>query len=131
MVGGGFDLCGKAEGDKRTNAGMLLSVILRSPRAATGSKRHRRAKAESGEENRPPNFAIEPVESGENIADFGFAVVRTFAKASAPKIETQNRQAETERRVVEGLHCVVDNFVVKVAAEERVRVADERRERSA
>jgi phosphoglycerate dehydrogenase-like enzyme len=96
----------------------------------TSAKRHRCAEAEACKNDRALEFAIKPIESGKNVANFGFAIVRAFAQAGTAKVEAQHREAESKGRVIERLYGVVDNLVVKAAAEEGVRVANERGELS-
>ena len=62
----------------------------------------------------------QPVERGAHIVHLAMAVVvRALAQAGAAKIEAQHRQPIA----VEGLHGVIDHFVVHGSAEERVRMA--------
>ena len=54
--------------------------------------------------------------------------MRALAQARAAKVEAQNRPAQPEGWIVEGLHGVIDDLVVEGAAMERMRMADERGE---
>ena len=94
----------------------------------TGAQGHCGTEAESGDDERALEFILEPVEGGKNVTDFGFTIVRAIAEAGSAKVESQDRPAESPMWMVERLHGVVDNFVVKRAAEDWMRMADERRE---
>ena len=92
---------------------------------ATSLQSHGRAKAEADGDDRAPVFVFKPVQSGENVGCFGSAVMSSLAEASAAKVEAQNRKPETPLRIVDGLHGVVDDLVVEIAAAEGMRMADE------
>jgi len=66
---------------------------------------------------------FDPVEGCAYIVLFAVTVVmRAFAEAYAAEVEAKDRNAEGR----EGLHRVIDNFVVHGAAASRMRMADER-----
>ncbi len=74
-------------------------------------------------------FLFEPVESSKNIAGFSLAIVHSIAQAGAAKVEAQHGPAQAPIGIVEDLHGVVHNFVVKIAAEDGMGMADERGKR--
>ena len=92
-------------------------------------ERHGGTETESGDNQRTLKLAIEPVQRGKNIADFCVAVVCAFAQAGATKVEAQNGKAQAPIGIIKGLHGVVNNLVVQIAAVKRMRVADEGGER--
>ena len=92
-------------------------------------ERHGGTETESGDNQRTLKLAIEPVQRGKNIADFCVAVVCAFAQAGATKVEAQNGKAQAPIGIIKGLHGMVNNLVVQIAAVKRMRVADEGGER--
>ena len=64
--------------------------------------------------------------AAKHVGGFCAAVVRSLAESCAAKVEAQDRKGEPPGGIVEGLHGVVDDLVVEVAAVEGVGVADER-----
>ncbi len=114
----------ESKSNQRTNAGCQAL-------AAVSSDRHGCAEAEARENDGAIVLLVKPVESREHIAGFGFSIVNAAAQADAAKIEAQDRTVETPMRCVEDLHGVVDDLVVKVAAAERMRMADQRGKGSA
>jgi hypothetical protein len=89
-----------------------------------GGDGHGGAEAESDGYDGELEFVLKPVESGFDVCFFRLAVMPALTAARAAKVEAKHRPTEPERRIVDGLHGVVDNFVVKSTAEERMRMAD-------
>lgn len=112
-------LSGQAEGDESADVGAGLRVT-------TGMERHGCAEAEAYGNEGTVVFGFEPVECGEDVGGFGTAVVGSLAEASAAKVEAEDGKGESPGGIVEGLHGVVDNFVVEVAAVKGMGMADER-----
>lgn len=111
-VGAAFRGHGKAQRDESRDAGIAAG------RAETNVS----SEGESGEEDRQVVFAVEPIERCADIVLFAVAfVVRAFAEAGASEVESQHGQAEG----LEGLHRVVDDFVVERASAERMGMTDE------
>jgi hypothetical protein len=116
-------LRGQAERDEDADIGTGLRVT-------TGLECHGRAKAEADGNEGAAVFVFEPVKRSQHVGGFGSAVVRSLAEACAAKVEAEDGKGESPRGIVEGLHGVVDDLVVEIAAVEGVRVADERGKRS-
>src|SRR5580692_1869050 len=71
-------------------------------------------------------LGVEPVKCGADIVDFAVAlVVLAYAQSGSTKVEAQHGKPKTVQR----LHGVEYDFVVQRPAEQRVRMADERRMR--
>ena len=99
-------------------------------RVTTGLEGHGRAETEANGDEGALVFVFKPTESGEHVAGFRATVVRALAEARAAEVEAEDGKAKAPLRIVEGLHGVVNNFVVQIATVEGVRVADERGKRS-
>ena len=68
-------------------------------------------------------LAIEPVEGGVNVLYFPVAVIMlALAETCSAKIEAQHGKSKTIQR----FHGVKDDLVVQGAAEQRMRVTDQR-----
>jgi hypothetical protein len=52
-------------------------------------------------------------------------MVYALTCANAAEVEAQHRKIETPTRFIEDFHRVIHNFVVKIAAAEGMRMADE------
>src|SRR6185437_14905427 len=77
-------------------------------------------KRKSGEDQRPAELAIEPIESGTNVVSFTLSVVvLALAESGSAKIEAEHGKTKT----IQGLHRVKDNLVVQGAAINRMRMA--------
>lgn len=107
-----FSVDGEAEGDESGDTGI----------AATGLEADPGAEGESGEKDGAMELAVEPGEGGADVVQFAAAeVVLAFAEPGSAEIEAKDGEAEG----LEGLHGVVDDFVVEGAAAQGVRMADE------
>src|SRR5450631_508465 len=113
----------QAECDECADVGSGLTA------AATGHNSHGRTKAEANGNHRAFVFVFKPCESGKHIGGLRLPVMRTLAQAGAAKVEAQHWEAKSPRRIVEGLHGVVDNFVVKITAAQGMRMTDQCGER--
>ena len=103
---------GEAEGDRSFDARV----------GAGDAQADVRAEGKSGEEDRQALVLFEPVEGGADVVLFAAPVVMgAFAEAGSAEVEAQDGQAEG----LEGLHGVIDDFVVHGSSTERVRVAEE------
>jgi len=91
---------------------------------ARGSQSNRRAERESRKHQRQVKLRVQPVESGPNIFDFAIAViVFAMAQSGAAKVEPQHGKTKTVQR----LHSVEHDLVMQRPAEQRMRMADDRR----
>jgi len=90
------------------------------------TQHHSRAKTETCDDEREPEFTFQPIHPCEHITGLGETVVLTLAQTGAAKIKPQDRAAKPPRGIVQHLHGVVDNFVVQVAAAEGMGMADQR-----
>ena len=78
---------------------------------------------EPDEHDRLREFALQPAKRGAHVFDLAdAAVVLAFAQPGAAEVEAQHGKAEA----VERFHGVEDDLVVHGAAEERMRMTDER-----
>ena len=115
-------LGGKAEGSQRAEVRADFRLGASEPQAR---RRHGRAKAESGHDEGNRNSRLSqsmPASTSPPRLRHRAALAQT----RAAKIEAQHRPAHAPLGIVEHLHGVVDNFVVQVAAAQRVRMADQR-----
>ena len=92
--------------------------------AHTDTKPHPTAKTEAAEQQRlARKFRGKKIDGGLNIALFSAAlIVSSRAESGTAKIETQYRNAQR----VERLRHLVNDFVVQRAAEQWMRMADDR-----
>src|SRR2546430_1973231 len=79
-------------------------------------QRHGCPKAEPCHQQWPAELALKPVDCGGNVLRLCLAVMLAFAEASAAEVEAQNRQGQSELRRIQGLHRVVNDFVVEGTA---------------
>ena len=108
---------GNSEADELSNA----------PVAATRAKANPRAEAEAGEQQwHARKLLCEKIDGRAHISFLAAALIMdSGTKPGAAEIEAQD--GETQR--VERFGGLINDFIVECAAEERVRMTDDRRER--
>jgi hypothetical protein len=103
---------GNAEADETLHSGI----------STAGAQADVGAEGEAGEEDRTVEV-VHPVESCENVVLLAEPIiVSAFAEAYTAEVETKDGKAKGR----EGLHGVIDNFVVHGSAARGVRMTDER-----
>jgi len=111
-----FSVDGKSQSNEAGDARVATTYLEADPGA----------EGESGEKDGAMELLVEPVESGANVVLLAAAeVVGALAEAGAAEVEAQDGEAEG----LEGLHGVIDDFVVQGASAKRVGMADEGRKR--
>ena len=91
--------------------------------AASGAKPGVGTERETGEENRLGVLTRQIVETGADVVDLAASeVVCTLAATGSAEVEAQDGQAE----VAEGLHRMVDNFVMHGSPKKWMRMRDQR-----
>ena len=107
-------------GERCTEGNDRLDIGVRTGGAHTRGSPER----ESGEDDRQSELIPEPFERDMYVIHFsGSKIVFTFAQTGASEVKAQYRKAE----VVQGFHCVKDDFVVERASVERMGMANDGR----
>lgn len=91
----------------------------------SGGQGHSGAKTEPHEDDGKTEGCTEPLDASCYVGGLIGSVMSAFAQAGSAEVKAQHWPTQAPLRRVHRLHGMIDNFVVEVAAAERMRMTQQ------